>query len=123
MELIGKIGVMTVRPEKISQDRSAQANRQNCIYSDVFRRFVMSIIRNVAARLLAVSALATLSFATVANAQMYGQGPGPGGGMMGGNWGWGMGYGGMGGFGGIAVLVLVLGAVGIAVMAFRRRSP
>ena len=50
---------------------------------------------NAAASLLAVSTLATLSFATIAEAQMYGQGPGPGqgGGMMGEGWGWGMGYG------------------------------
>ena len=33
-----------------------------------------------------------------------------------------MGYG-MGGFGGIGVLVLALVVLGIAVMAFRRRSP
>ena len=44
----------------------------------------MSLIHNAAARLFAVSALATLSLATVAEAQMYGQGPGQGGGMMGG---------------------------------------
>ena len=50
---------------------------------------------NTAARSLAVSPLATLSLATVAEAQMYaqGQGPGPGGGgMMGESWGWGMGW-------------------------------
>jgi uncharacterized membrane protein len=75
---------------------------------------------NAAARLLAVSTLATLSLANIANAQMYGQGPGQGGGgMMG--WGWGMGYG-MGGFEGIGLLVLALVFLGIAVMAFRRRN-
>ena len=45
--------------------------------------------------------------------------------MMGNGWGmgdgWGMGWG-MGGFGGIGVLLIVLVAVGIAVVAFRRRS-
>ena len=34
----------------------------------------MSLIHNAAARLLAISALATLSLATVAEAQMNGQG-------------------------------------------------
>jgi len=74
--------------------------------------------RNAVPRLLAVSALATLSFATVAEAQMYdGQGPAQGGGgMLGEGWGWGM-----GGFGGIGVLVLALVVLGIAVVAFRRR--
>jgi hypothetical protein len=69
--------------------------------------------------LLGVFTLATLSLATVAEAQPYG--PGQGGGMMGGDWGWGMGYG-MGGFGGIGVLVLALVVFGIAVVAFRRRN-
>jgi hypothetical protein len=90
---------------------------------DDARRLVMLSKHNVAARLLAVSTLATLSLATVAEAQMYGQGPGQGGGgMMGGGWGWGMGYG-MGGYGGIGVLVLALVVLGIAFVAFRRRSP
>ena len=61
----------------------------------------MSSMHPNVSRLLAVFALATLSLATTAEAQMYGQGqgsgPGQGGGMMGGDWGWGMGYG-MGGF-------------------------
>jgi hypothetical protein len=52
----------------------------------------MSLIHSAAARLLAVSALATLSLTTVAEAQMYGQGQG-GGGMMGGGWRVGMGDG------------------------------
>jgi hypothetical protein len=86
----------------------------------------MSKIRNTAARLFAVATLATISLASVAEAQMNGQGPvqGPsqGGGMMGGNWGWGMGYG-MGGYGGISALLLALVVLGIAVMAFRRRTP
>jgi hypothetical protein len=81
----------------------------------------MSLIYNAVARLLAISALATLSLATVAEAQMNGQGEG-GGGMMGNGWGWGMGYG-TGGFGGIGVLLLGLVVLGIAVMAFRRRNP
>jgi len=81
----------------------------------------MSLIHSASARLLAVSALATVCLATVAEAQMSGQGPGHGG-MMGGDWGLGMGYG-MGGFGGIGVLVLALVVVGIGVMAFRRRTP
>ena len=79
----------------------------------------MSSKHNAASRLLGVFTLATLSLATVAEAQPYG--PGQGGGMMGGDWGWGMGYG-MGGFGGIGVLVLALVVLGIAVVAFRRRS-
>jgi hypothetical protein len=81
----------------------------------------MSFIHSASARLLAVSALATLSLASTAEAQMSGQETGQGG-MMGGGWGWGMGYG-MGGFGGIGVLVLALVVLGIGVMAFRRRSP
>ncbi len=80
----------------------------------------MSSKHNAALRLFGVFTLATLSLATVAEAQPYG--PGQGGGMMGGNWGWGMGYG-MGGVGGIGVLVLGLVVVGIALMAFRRRNP
>jgi hypothetical protein len=86
---------------------------------NVVGSLIMMSKHNAAARLFAVSTLATLSFATVAEAQMNGQG---GGGMMGGNWGWGMGSG-MGGFGGIGVLVLALVVLGIAVMAFRRRTP
>lgn len=78
----------------------------------------MSSKHTTASRLLAVFALATSSLTTVAEAQPYG--PDQGGGMMGG-WGWGMGYG-MGGFGGIGVLVLALVVLGIAVVAFRRRS-
>lgn len=76
----------------------------------------MSLEKYVAPRGLTVFALATLSFATAAEAQPYG----PGGGMMGG--GWGMGYG-MGGFGGIGLLVIILLVLGIAVLAFRRRTP
>ena len=67
--------------------------------------------------LLGVFTLATLSLATVAEAQPYGP-DGGGSGMMGGGWGWGMG-GGMGGFGGLLIAVVVLG---LAVLAFRRRS-
>ena len=78
----------------------------------------MSSKHIAASRLLAVSALVTLGLATVAEAQPYGQG---GGNMMDGGWGWGMGYG-MGGFGGISVLVLALAILGIAFVAFRRRS-
>ena len=83
----------------------------------------MSTMQYIAARLFAISALATVSLATIANAQMYGQGSGQGQGggeMMGGAWGWGGGYG-MGGFGGIGVLALALVVLGVAVMAFRRR--
>jgi hypothetical protein len=69
--------------------------------------------------LLGVFTLATLSLATVAEAQPYG--PGQGGGMMGGDWGWGMGYG-MGGFGGIGVLFVVLAVLGFAVLMSRRRN-
>lgn len=84
----------------------------------------MSFIQHTSVRVLAVSTFATLSFATFAGAQPYGQGQGPGqgGGMMGGGWGWGMGYG-MGGFGGIGVLLLGLVILGVAVMALRRRNP
>ena len=80
-------------------------------------------LKHSAAALLAILAFASvfglISLVSVAEAQMFGQG---GGGMMGGDWGWGMGYG-MGGVGGIGVLVLGLVVVGIALMAFRRRSP
>lgn len=79
----------------------------------------MSSKYTAASRLLAVFALATLGLTTFAEAQSYG--PDQGSGMMGGGWGWGMGYG-MGGFGGIGVLVLALVVLGIAVVAFRRRS-
>lgn len=79
----------------------------------------MSSKHNTASRLLAASALVTLCLGTVAEAQPYG--PGQGGGMMDGGWGWGMGYG-MGGYGGISVLVLALALLGIAFVAFRRRS-
>lgn len=79
----------------------------------------MSSKHNVAWRLLGVFTLATLSLATVAEAQPYG--PGQGGGMMGGDWGWGMGYG-MGSFGGICVLVIALVVLGIAVVTVRRRN-
>jgi uncharacterized membrane protein len=79
----------------------------------------MSSKHNVASRLLGVFTLATLSLATVAEAQPYG--PGQGGGMMGGDWGWGMGYG-MGSFGGICVLVIALVVLGIAVVTVRRRN-
>ncbi len=45
----------------------------------------MSLFRNAGARLLAISTLTALNLATVAQAQMSGQGqePGQGGGMMG----------------------------------------
>jgi hypothetical protein len=92
----------------------------------IFRRFVMSLFHNAVARLLAISTLATLGLVTAAEAQMYSPGQqGQGGGMMGGGWGWGMGNGGygMGGFGGIGLLVIALVVLGIAVMAFRRRTP
>jgi hypothetical protein len=79
----------------------------------------MSSKHNVASRLLGVFTLATLSLATVAEAQPYG--PGQGGGMMGRDWGWGMGYG-MGSFGGICVLVIALVVLGIAVVTVRRRN-
>ncbi len=53
----------------------------------------MTLFLGAAARLLAMSTLATLTLATAANAQMGGQGstPGQGDGMMGGDWGWGYG--------------------------------
>jgi uncharacterized membrane protein len=70
-------------------------------------------------RLLAVSALATLTLTTVAQAQPYGSGQGSG--MMGGGWGSGMGWG-MGGFGGISVILAALIILGIAVLAVRRRN-
>ena len=95
---------------------------------DIVRRYFMSSTHNVASRLFAVSALTTFSLATIAtiaDAQPYGPGGGGSGNMMGGGagggWGWGMGYG-MGGVGGIGVVVLALVVLGIAVMAFRRRS-
>jgi hypothetical protein len=90
----------------------------NCFLFNVFWRFIMSSKPNAASRLLALSALVTLSLATAAEAQPYGQG---GGNMMDGGWGWGMGYG-MGGFGAISVLVLALAILGIAFVAFRRRN-
>ena len=80
----------------------------------------MSSKHDAASRLLALPTLVTLSLATVAEAQPYGPGQ-SGGNMMDGGWGWGMGYG-MGGFGGISVLVFALAVLGIAVVAFRRRS-
>jgi hypothetical protein len=52
-------------------------------FIDVFRRLVMSSKHNLASRLLAVFALATLSLATVAQAQPYGPGRGGPGYMMG----------------------------------------
>jgi hypothetical protein len=79
----------------------------------------MSSKHSPTSRLLGVFALATVSLATVAEAQPYG--PGQGGGMMGGDWGWGMGWG-MGGFGGIGGLLVALVVLGLAVLAFRRRS-
>jgi len=84
----------------------------------------MTLFLGAAARLLAMSTLATLTLATAANAQMGGQGatPGQGDGMMGGDWGWGMGNG-MGGFGGTGILVLALVVIAIAVLAFRGRRP
>ena len=76
----------------------------------------MSSKHSLTSRLLAGFALATMSLATVAEAQPYGPG---GGGMMDGGWGWGMG-GGMGGFGGVGLVALVV--LGIAVLVFRRRN-
>jgi uncharacterized membrane protein len=76
----------------------------------------MSSKHSLTSRLLAGFALATLSLATVAEAQPYGPGDG---GMMGGGWGWGMG-GGMGGFGAVGLVALVV--LGIAVLVFRRRN-
>ena len=70
---------------------------------------------------LSISALATLGLATAAQAQMNGPGQNNGAHMMGGQWGWGMGNG-MGGFGLFGVLALALVVLGIAVMAFRRRT-
>ena len=76
------------------------------------------------AALVAVSnslMLMTFSLTTVAEAQPYGPGQG---GMMGGDGGWGMGYG--MGYEGIGVLVLALLTLlilGIAAVAFPRRSP
>lgn len=83
----------------------------------------MSFKHFAASRLLPVIALATVTLATVAEAQMNGpdQGQGGYGNMMGGNWGWGMGSG-MGGFGGIGIIVLGLVVVAIAVLAIRRRT-
>lgn len=79
----------------------------------------MTLFLGAAARLLAMSTLAT-----AANAQMGGQGstPGQGDGMMGDDWGWGMGNG-MGGFGGTGILVLALVVIAIAVLTFRGRRP
>jgi uncharacterized membrane protein len=88
---------------------------------DVFRRLIMLPKPKTASRLLAVFALATLSLATVAEAQPSGPGQGGSGNMMGGGWGWGMGWG-MGGFGWFGVLVFCLLALGIVVVAFRRRK-
>jgi hypothetical protein len=78
----------------------------------------MSSKYSLTSRLLAGFALATLSLATVAEAQPYGPDPGSRG-MMDGGWGWGMG-GGMGGFGGVGLVALVV--LGIAVLVFRRRN-
>lgn len=85
----------------------------------------MSLNHKSAPRLVGACALAILALTNVAQAQMgQGQGSGQGGvfgNMMGGNWGWGMG-GGMGGFGGIGLVVVALVVLGIAVVAFRRRT-
>jgi hypothetical protein len=89
----------------------------------------LSFIRDAVARSLAAITLITLSFATVAQAHIMGQGqktaPGQGSDMMDGGWGWGWGMGhggyGMGGFGGAGILVLALVVLGVAVVAFRRR--
>ena len=78
----------------------------------------MSSKHSLISRLLAGFALATLSLATVAEAQPYGPGRG---GMMDGGWGWGMG-GGMGGFGGISALLIALVVLAVAVLALRRRN-
>ena len=80
----------------------------------------MSLKHRLTSRLLPVFTLATLSLATVAEAQPYGR-DGGGSGMMGGGWGWGMG-GGMGGFGGFGGLLIAVVVLGLAVLAFRRRS-
>ena len=77
----------------------------------------MSSKHSLISRLLAGFALASVSLATVAEAQPYGHGGD--GGMMGGGWGWGMG-GGMGGFGGISALLIALVVLGIVALAFRR---
>jgi uncharacterized membrane protein len=79
----------------------------------------MSSKHNAISRGLAVLALASLSPLSVAEAQPYGPGQGGSGNMMGG--GWGMGWG-MGGFGWFGVLVICLLALGIIVLAFRRRN-
>ena len=78
----------------------------------------MSSKHSLTSRLIAGFAFATLSQATVAEAQPYGPGTGNGGMMDGG---WGMG-GGMGGFGGISALLIALVVLGIAVLVFRRRN-
>ena len=113
--------------EAQASDKHATCGAKDLFLSNVVGRLIMLSKHNTAAHLFAVSTLANLSLATVAEAQMYGQGPGQGpgqggGGMMGESWGWGMG-GGMGGFGGIGVIVLALVVLGIAVVAFRRRTP
>ena len=79
----------------------------------------MSSKHNPTSRILAVFALASSSLLSVAEAQPYGPGQGDSGYMMGG--GWGMGWG-MGGFGWFGVLVICLLALGIIVLAFRRRN-
>jgi hypothetical protein len=119
-------------PEKFAYASPSQCERRPiekiAYLFGLYRRFIMSIKHSAASRLSAVLAFATvfvfafISLVAVAAAQPYGQGQGGPGNMMGGGWGWGMGYG-MGGVGGIGVLVLGLVVLGIAFMAFRRRSP
>ncbi len=75
-----------------------------------------------AAHFPVVFVLTILSFTTVGEAQMSGQGQGPGSGdgMMGGGWGM---YDGMGEFRWVGAIVLALAALGTAFLAFRRRDP
>ncbi len=96
-------------------------NNRGAVRLPTYRK-IITMTKTFRTALYLTSALAFGVASLSANAQGYGPG-GMMGGANGGN-GWGMGYGwGMGGFGGIGVLVLVLGAIGIAVLAVRRRNP
>jgi hypothetical protein len=125
LELNRPIAVLIMSPKRLhtvdlSQCECSPIGKMRVLFG-FFRRLTMSFKHYAASRLLALSALATVTLTTVAQAQMNGQGQNQGGGfgnMMGGNWGWGM-----GGFGGIGVLLVALVFLGIAVMAFRRRTP